>query len=229
MRNSFLASRKADHGQTTSDTQMTPRARSGLGAGLWALALVAFFASAPSALAATIGLREVGTGLTEIVAEEGETVSLELFVDTDGLSFEGYMIGVDITGGDVSGISVTHQSLTGLFADLFGTTVIDEGLGTIRAINQTTFSTGLGSGTYVLDIITLTVDTYASSALPEIVLTPGLFGESLGLDGGACPGNIAGCTVNVSSASIVPEPSTAVSLGLGLVGLRAARRRIRLA
>ncbi len=108
--------------------------------------------------------------------------------------------------------------------------VIDEGLGTIRSINQSTFSTGLGDGTYVLNVITLTVDTYASNSDPEIWVTPGLFGESLGLEGGACPGNVPGCTVSLSSASLtvvaIPEPSKALSLGLGLIGLRIARRRM---
>ena len=227
-----LASKKDNHQTQTheheAESVSSPQGRR-LRAALTALVLITALLGAHSALAATIGVREVGTGLTEIQAEEGDTVSLEVFIDTGGLSFEGYMIGVDITGGDVSGISVAHQSLTGLFPDLFGTTVIDEGLGTIRAMNQTTFSTGLSAGTYVVDIITLTVDTYASNLLPEILVTPGLFGETLGLGSGACPGNVAGCTVDVNSASIVPEPSTAVTLGLGLVGLRVARRRIRLA
>ena len=193
---------------------------------LLTLVLLLSLLMAGSVSAANIGLREVGTGSTEIYAEEGDVVSLELFVDTEGLTFEGYMIGVDITGGEVLGVSVAHQSLTGLFPDLFGPAVVDAPAGTIRSINQTTFSTGLGAGTHVLDVITLTVGTYASDVAPEIVLTPGLFGESLGLEGGACPGNVAGCVVSVSSANIVPEPSTAVCLGLGLLGLRLARRRI---
>ena len=229
-----LASKKVEYGTHTyeheTESGSSPHGRR-LRAGLIALVLITALLGAQSALAATIGVREVGTGLTEIFAEEGDTVSLELFIDTEGLSFEGYIVGVDITGGDASGISVLHQTVPGLIhQDLLGPIVIDEGLGTIRDINQmAAFSSSLNAGTYVVDIITFTVDNYASSLLPEILVTPGLFGGSLGLDSGSCPGTVPGCTVNVSSVSIVPEPSTAVSLGLGLVGLRAARRRIRLA
>ena len=228
-----LALKKLDYGTPAHEHEAESESNSQgrrLRAGPIALVLIAALLGAQSALAATLGVREVGTGLTEIFVEEGDTVSLELFIDTEGLSFQGYMVGVDITGGDASGISVLHQSVPGLVhQDLLGPIVIDEGLGTIRDINQMAeFSSSLNAGIYVVDIITFTVDTYASSLLPEILVTPGLFGGSLGLDSGSCPGSVPGCTVNVSSASIVPEPSTAVSLGLGLVGLRAARRRIRL-
>jgi len=228
-----LALKKLDYGTPAHEHEAESESNSQgrrLRAGPIALVLIAALLGAQSALAATLGVREVGTGLTEIFVEEGDTVSLELFIDTEGLSFQGYMVGVDITGGDASGISVLHQSVPGLVhQDLLGPIVIDEGLGTIRDINQMAeFSSSLNAGIYVVDIITFTVDNYASSLLPEILVTPGLFGGSLGLDSGSCPGSVPGCTVNVSSASIVPEPSTAVSLGLGLVGLRAARRRIRL-
>ena len=171
----------------------------------------------------------MGTGLTDINAGPGEVVSLELFLDTDGLSFEGYLVGLDFNaqGGSVSGIGVAHQPLPGLFPDLFGPPVIDEAAGTIRNDGQTTFTAGLGAGIYVLDIISLTVDAYGvSNPGPGqgIIVTPGLFGEVLGLAGGSCPGTVAGCAVTVQSANIIPEPGTALLMGLGLFGLGASGR-----
>jgi len=185
---------------------------------------------ASTAGAAVLGLRETGTGLTTINAGPGQSVSLELFLDTEGLTLEGYYVGIDVDrqGGTISGLSLTHQALPGLFADLFGAPVIDNAAGTIRDDNQTTFTTGLAPGIYVLDIISLTVDAYGPS--DEMLLTPGLFGgQVLGLGGGSCPGTSAGCTVTTQSASIIPEPGTALLMGLGLMGLgvsgNTARRR----
>jgi len=192
----------------------------------WALGLAALFLLAliPSAHAAILGLRQVGTGLTTITAAEGSSVDLELFLDTQGLSFEGYVVGIDINagGGSVSGISVTHQPLTGLFPDLFGPPVIDNAADTVRNDGQTTFTTGLGSGVYVLDILSFVVDAYGPE---EIVVTPGLFGEVLGLGGGSCPGTVMGCSVSYESASVIPEPSTALLMGLGLAGLGLSGRK----
>jgi hypothetical protein len=135
---------------------------------------------------------------------------------------------IDTQGGAISGLSLAHQPLPGLFADLFGAPVIDNAAGTIRDDNQTTFTTGLAAGVYVLDIISLTVDAYGPSV--EMLLTPGLFGgQVLGLGGGSCPGTTAGCSVTTQSASIIPEPGTALLMGLGLMGLgfsgNTARRR----
>ena len=92
--------------------------------------LASFTASAASA--ATVGLRQAVTGATSISANPGDTLTLELFLDTDGLSLEGYYLGVDFTGGAVSIQSVTHQPLTGLFPDIFGVPEIDNAAYTIR-------------------------------------------------------------------------------------------------
>jgi hypothetical protein len=180
---------------------------------------------ASTAGAAVLGLRQVGTGATTINAGPGQNVSLEIFLDTGGLTLEGYYVGVDIDrqGGTISGLSLTHQALPGLFPDLFGAPVIDDAAGTIRDSNQTTFTTGLAPGIYVLDIISLTVDAYGP--IDEMLLTPGLFGgQVLGLGGGSCPGTTAGCSVTTQSASIVPEPGTALLMGLGLMGLGVSGR-----
>ena len=193
----------------------------------WALGLAALFLLAliPSAHAAILGLRQVGTGFTTISADEGSSVDFELFLDTQGLSFEGYMVGIDINagGGSVSGISITHQVLPGLFPDLFGPPVIDDATDSVRNDGQTTFTNPLAAGVYVLDILSFVVDAYGPSE--EIIVTPGLFGEALGIGGGSCPGTVMGCSVSFESATVIPEPSTALLMGLGLAGLGASGRK----
>ena len=197
--------------------------------------LLALTALAPTADAARLGLREVGTGLNAIIASEGHSVSFELFLDTEGLDFQGYFAGIDIDaqGGSVSGLTLTHLPIAGLYPDLFGAPVIDPVALTIRNDNQSGFASSLAAGVYVLDVITVTVDDYAvdfpGSGERQVTLTPTLAGESLGLGGGSCPGTIAGCAVSVESATMVPEPGTALLVGLGLVGLAgpSGRRRRR--
>ncbi len=189
---------------------------------------IAFMLASPMlASAAAVGLRQVGTGLTTVSANAGESLDFELFLDTEGLSFEGYYLGIDITGGGVSGLGVTHESIPNFFP-LFGPPLIDEGADTIRRINQSVFASedAAAAGIYVLDIIALTIDSFLPGN--EILLTPGLFGESLGLGGGSCPGTIAGCSVSFSSAVVTPEPGTGLLVMTGLFLLKpvAARRRL---
>lgn len=189
-----------------------------------ALAIASLLLAPLSAGAATVGLRQAGTGLTTVQAATGVLISFELFLDTDGFDFQGYNLGIDFTGGSVSSLSVTHQSLAGMF-EFFGTSVIDNGAGTVRNINQASLSGSLLNGIYVLDTIGVTVGAFGGGN--EFVLTPGLFGEVLGLGGGSCPGTTPGCSVTFSSASItaVPEPHTALLFGMGLMILGVRQRR----
>ncbi|MFP6639902.1 MAG: hypothetical protein VCC04_06645, partial [Myxococcota bacterium] len=89
----------------------TARCVGWIGTCLIASMMAVVLGSADSARAASMGVYQEGTGLTEIIADEGDTVSLVLYLDTEGESFEGYMAGIDITGGSVSGIAVAHQGL----------------------------------------------------------------------------------------------------------------------
>ena len=184
-----------------------------------ALALGSLLVLPLSAGAASVGLREVGTGLTTVTAVAGESLEFELFLNTDGLDLQGYALGIDLTGGSVSGLSVAHESLSSMF-ELFGPPVIDNGAGTIRNINQASLSGGLPSGVYVLDIIGVTMGSTG-----DVLLTPGLFGETLGLGGGSCPGTTVGCAVSFETASIVPEPGTGMLLMTGLISAALFRRR----
>lgn len=187
--------------------------------------LFALLLAGSPAQAALLGLRETGTGATQISALPGESVSLDLYLDTGGLSFEGYVAGVDFTGGPVTGISVVQQAI-GMTADLFGPMVIDDVAGTIRNMNQATFGVGLAPGEYVLDTISFTLGTPAPGS--SLVVTPGLFGETLGLAGGSCPGTVASCSVSFASV-VVPEPGAGLLLGagLGVLQMGTLRRRPR--
>ena len=174
------------------------------------------------ARAATVSLRQAGTTNTAIFAAPGAPLSLELLLDTGGLSFEWYFLGLDFTGGTISGASVTHQEL-GLSADFLGTPIIDSGAGTIRKINQSSFSTSLAAGVYVLDLIGFNVGTFGPTGM--ITVTPGLFDEFLGLDGGICPD--ADCTVGFGSLTITqaPEPSLFALVATALATLLVVRSR----
>ena len=185
--------------------------------------LFALLLAGSPAQAALLGLRETGTGATQISALPGESVSLDLYLDTGGLSFEGYVAGVDFTGGPVTGISVVQQAI-GMTADLFGPMVIDDVAGTIRNMNQATFGVGLAPGEYVLDTISFTLGTPAPGS--SLVVTPGLFGETLGLAGGSCPGTVASCSVSFASV-VVPEPGSGLLLaaGLGVLQMGSGQRR----
>ena len=170
-----------------------------------------------------MGLRAAGSGATTVgVPPGGGSVDLELFLDTEGLSFEGYYLGVDFSSGPLTIQSVTYEPLTGLFADILATAVVDNSALTIRDINQFTFSSPLPAGFYVLNHISLSVGHMIAGE--EILATPGLFGESLGLGGGACPGTVA-CTVSYQGVSIIPEPGTALLLAGGMLGLALQRPR----
>ena len=183
---------------------------------VWLWTILVVLASSGAAQAISVGLRDAATGSSTVqTTGPGDTVVLELYLDTEGLSFEGYYLGVDFIGGPLTIQSVAHQPLTGLFADLFGAPAIDGGAQTVRDINQTTFVSPLAAGEYVLDLITVQIGALAVGAV--ITATPGLFGQVVGAGGGSCPGTVEGCSVSVSSALIIPEPGTGLLLAASLL------------
>ena len=183
---------------------------------VWLWTILVVLASSGAAQAVSVGLRDAATGSSTVqTTGPGDTVVLELYLDTEGLSFEGYYLGVDFTGGPLTIQSVAHQPL-GLFPDLFGAPVIDGGAQTVRDINQTTFVSPLAAGEYVLDLITVQIGALAVGAVSTA--TPGLVGQVIGAGGGSCPGTVEGCSVSVSSALIiVPEPGTGLLLAASLL------------
>lgn len=162
----------------------------------------------------------------ELFRAPGETVELELVLDTGGLSLEGYSYGINITGGVVSSIDRSAAAIGGLTPDLFGPPVIDDAAGTLRLLNQGSFSGSVVSGSYVVDTVSFVVESFGP--MGEITIQPGLFlGDSLGLDEGSCPGTVPGCSVSFNSLTIVPEPSVHLSFGVGLLVLGSLGRRLR--
>ena len=172
------------------------------------------------ASAAIIGLRDAATQSSVFSAAPGSSIDLEVYVDTEGESLEGYYIGLDFAGGPVTIQGTAHQALPGLSPDLFGTPLIDSGSGTIRRLNQITFTAPLDAGQYVVEVITVQLDAVLGAL---VTVDPGLFGEVLGIGGGACPSG--SCSVSFVGAQIevIPEPGTALLIGAGLLGLALRR------
>jgi hypothetical protein len=171
----------------------------------------------------TVTIREAGTGFlnqdTIIVASPGDTVNFEVVLDTDGLSFEGYSYDLEITLGTVSSITLTHANLSPLIPDLLGLPVIDELADTINNINQGTLSTGLSAGVYVIDGISVFIDAIPFDGIVvNAVLGPG---GTFGLGGGV----LAPTLFLPAALTIVPEPTTALLVGMGLAVLALGRRR----
>lgn len=201
----------------------------GLRAKSWNVASVVLLAgcllSADRAQAVTLTLRPSGSSAvgstSEIAAPAGTHVTLEIVVDTQGLTLEGYSYGVSFSGGAVSSITVTHRSLAGLFPDLFGPPSIDEDADEIRNINQAKLSAGpgLASGVYALDDLSFLVDANGG----VIHVTLGLFGEVLGVGEGSCPGTVASCSVATFGVTLVPEPATIGLLALAFAALLSMR------
>ena len=183
-----------------------------------ALALVLAALIPGGADAASVIVRSSGTGLSTIPAGVGDVIDLEVVIDSEGLTIEGWGIGVDFTGGGVDILSETPTVFPGFFA--MGTT-IDNTANTIRNITQFSFPpTFLAAGVHVVSQISVEVTSLLGG---PIVVTPGLFGgDVLGLDDGTCPGTVPDCTVSFSAATI-PEPSTTALVGLALLGLAARR------
>ena len=75
----------------------------------------------------------------------------------------------------------------------------------------------------MLDLIGFNVGTFGMGG--EITVTPGLFGEFLGLAGGICPDS--GCAVSFNSVTITeaPEPSLVALVAPALAALLTIRVR----
>ena len=194
------------------------------------LAIWLLLAGAANAASLTVrpnGSSAVGTN-SVLLASVGATLGLEVVLDTEGLTFEGYSYGMDFIGGDVSGLAVMHESFSGLAEDIFGAPVTNDAAGTIRNVNQAKLSAGPGlvAGIYVLDTISFT-----ANVIPDpdgILATVGLFGEVLGLGEGSCPGTVQGCNVQTFATTIqAPEPTVGLPLVIAAVAAGARTLAIR--
>ena len=168
------------------------------------------------ALSAAVTLRQMGSDElnqdTSLEAAMGELLTIEVVLDTDGLSFEGYSYGIDFGPAAVHSIAVDHAELPPLVPDLLGSPIIDESMGTIRFITAASLSGGLASGVYVIDFVSFFLDEIAPEG--ELVTVEFGPGDTFGLGGG----NVIPDTF---SALIVPEPRSHALVGFALAALLA--------
>ncbi len=162
----------------------------------------------------------------------GDRIAVNVFIDTDGLTFEEYALSIGFRTRGTNGADVTNVARTindlGFIADLSGPPVIDDPAGDVRNLNASSFTLSLGPGVYLVETLEFTIDL----ASGIIDVTPFLGdGESLGLDDGVCPFDGVGrppCEVGFVGAVVnvtLPEPGLALLVAGAGLGLRAARRR----
>lgn len=223
---------------------MSVRARARRLLGAVAVACLASFATPAQAGIVIIGLPFVGPSLTlrpagsfvvgapSVLATAPQgVVELEVVLDTWGASLEGYVYGVDWTGGEITELTLVRvESATPpLVPDLFGPyTVAGKGAmgghlgGTeLRNVNAASLTPGpgLAGGVYVLDRLSFEVGTLPEEGI-EVVLVLGE-GDVFGLAGAVDqPSRTYGVT-------LVPEPASALRHGAALLALVMLGRRRR--
>ena len=159
-------------------------------------------------------------------ASVGQTVNVDIILDTDGRTLEGYAFSVEFSAA-VSSVSHTGATLPPLSADLFGPATYDSVTRVFANLNQASFAGFVAAGSFVIETLSFVVEEAG-----DLVITPLLRpGESLGLDGSACPG--PGCpgdspmaTSGTIQVSAVPEPSVVWLAAAAVLAGAASRRRV---
>lgn len=186
----------------------------------------------------------VGNPVVSIVApasaSSGDSVSVDVVIDSDDLMLAGYSFSVrfSVGGSAVGVISNPSVVTTGLvpasIENVFGTRQLCPGGAGCGAddgffnLNQSSFAGEAAPGIYTVETLSFTVDAANGSLL---LIEPFFqLGDSLGIAGGACPPGVgaASCQVTFQSATVqigVPEPVLAVLFGGAALGLLAVRRR----
>jgi hypothetical protein len=169
----------------------------------------------PAAAVPTVTVREFETGNTVILAV-GSTIKVEIVLDTDGLTFEGYVYDVSFTSNTVSGISFETESYDP-FVSLSPPLIVDDG---IEDLNQASFPPDfLPAGIYILNTVSFKVDFIPSGGI-NIDAFLGT-GDFFSLDDGNGP------QPTFFGALVIPEPNPAllVAAGLALLSLPSRRQR----
>ncbi|MDJ0787002.1 MAG: hypothetical protein QNK05_09375 [Myxococcota bacterium] len=180
-------------------------------------------------------------------ANSGDTVNVDVVIDSDGLALAGYSftVGFSVGGNTVGVISNPSVNTTliqaGFIEDAFATRLLcpdatePDCVGRDDAffdLNQTSFA-GEGVVNGVVETLTFQIDA-ANGQILEIIP---FFrtGDSFGLANGACPPGDDGsgeCDVTFLPGSIqigmvaTPEPGLALLFGSAGLGLMAVRRRV---
>jgi len=157
-----------------------------------------------------------------LLGNVGDTITLDLVVDTGGLSFEGYGFDVAFSpSGMVTNIVFVHETVTDGSASLvpnllFGPFVV--GTDGVSNVNQGTAGTGLAPDVYTVDTISFDL-TQLGTVSVAASFNPTL--DSFGLGGGA----VTDIGFFHTTINVVPEPSTGLLLSMGLAALAWDGRR----
>ena len=121
----------------------------------------------------------------------------------------------------------------GGLSEIFGQTIVGFSIGTVYTVSWYQANFGYSSSTNP-DAIGLSVDSVLVGSGSFVPLAPGWTSESVEftatavsheLSFGGSTGDNSYISIDGISVSVVPEPSAAVLIGLGLAGLSAARKR----
>ncbi len=182
-----------------------------------ALVLVLAAASSAGAVSAVPIIRVVPESTTIL---SGDTTTVWIEIEAGATIWEGYDLSVSFSE-PVGGVARTAADLSPLVPDFLGVpSITPDG---VTGLNQAALSAVPFPGPVVV-VETLVISTARSGTL---TITPffDLGDATLGINGGACPGN--GCPQGgpqlVAATILVPEVATAPLLALGVASL--ARRR----
>lgn len=161
-------------------------------------------------------------------AAVGDTITVDIFLDTDGLTLEGYLFALEFSL-DVSAVDRTAADLSPLITDLFGPPTFDAPSRTFANIGQGSIAGSVAAGEFLIETVSFQLDEVGL-----LTVTPFFrLGDVLGVGGNNCPGaacpgelpTLVATGIEVSAA--VPEPSLAGLLLVGALGAGALRRRLR--